>query len=197
MGRPKGSINKKIKPIKLDFEDKLNIEESTEVCMSTESVLEEINVEIDQQRLELEKVRREIEAKKQELSTMALVPVVKDAPAIAKPDESLMEKIAAQKAYDNQMVTGKFLNLRAKGQHKKLPYHKYADDPVKWWHFEHGGVYTIPRGFADQINDHYYTPHFIQKEGAEAVITDPNDPGSGLSGVDTSDKMYSFVPVNF
>lgn len=197
MGRQKGSVNKKKETVQLEFADKLNIEKETGVFMATEAVLEEINVEIDQARLELEKTKREIEAKKQELASIATSSGIKDAPSAKIENKSLLEKIAAQKAYDNQPVTGKFYNLRAKGMPAKLTYNKYADDPVKWYTFEHGQVYTIPRGFADQISEHYYTPHFIQKEGAAAVIADPNNPGSGLAGIDTRDKMYSFVPLSF
>lgn len=90
-------------------------------------------------------------------------------------------------------MTGKFINRRAPGQSAKLTYLKYADDPVKWYTMEDGKVYTIPRGFADQINEYYYTPHFIQKQG----IMDPNAPSSAIHDVDTSNKKYAFTPINF
>ncbi len=195
MGRPKGSLNKKSQIVQLGFENKLKFEESTEVVMSSEALLEEVQQEIDQARLELEKTRLEIETKKQELKSMvSSAPVVKDAPAVVLKDNSLMEKIAQEKLRDNEKVTGKFHNLRAKGMPAKITYMKYADDPVKWYTFEHGEIYTIPRGFAEQINDHYHTPHFIKEEGR---IIDPSNPGTGVHAVDTSDKMYSFTPVNF
>jgi hypothetical protein len=85
------------------------------------------------------------------------------------------------------------MNQRNPGQAVKLPYIKYPEDPVVWHNFEHNKVYTIPRGFADQINDYYHTPRFVQKEGA----MDPNAPMSQISAVDTSNKKYAFVPVNF
>jgi hypothetical protein len=91
------------------------------------------------------------------------------------------------------MVTGKFINRRAPGQTVKLPYIKYGHETPKWWVFEDGKVYDIPRGFADQINDHYYTPKFIQS----TAIMDPNRPASSIQEVDTSNKKYSFVPMNF
>lgn len=224
MGRKKGSINKKNQPVQLNFDSNIkSFDEKTEVLMTTgilEDVaevngtvvnsdkmakdmteLELIQQELDLVRVELEKTKLEIEEKKKALVNVPSVPeVVKDAPTISVEGQSLMAKIAAQKAYDNVMVTGKFSNLRAPGQHVKLPYIKYADDPVKWYKFEHGQVYTIPRGFADQLNGGseenpcYYMPHFIKNEGA---IIDPNQPESGIHAVDTSNKKYMFSPINF
>ncbi len=195
MGRKKGSLNKKVSTVQLDFEGK-QFEEITEVCMTTEKSeeLEVIQQEIDQARIELEKTRFEIEAKKQELKTMPVVAKASETPSITIKDNSLSEKIAAQKLLDNEMVTGKFHNLRAKGQPAKLTYMHHADDPVKWYTFQHGEVYTIPRGFANEINEHYHTPRFIKNEG---IILDPSHPESGIHSVDTSDKMYSFTPINF
>lgn len=217
MGRRKGSLNKKTQPVQLYFEDNnKKFDEKTEVLMTTgilEDVveinektdnlakdmteLEQIQQELDLARLELEKTKLEIEENKK---TIKSLPVVKDAPTASIEGQSLAAKIAEQKIYDNQMVTGKFSNLRAPGQSVKLPYIKYADDPVKWYPFDHGKVYTIPRGFADQLNGGteenpcYYMPHFVKNEGA---ILDPTRPESGIHAVDTSNKKYMFSPVNF
>lgn len=204
MPRPKGSLNKKSQPVQLEFEEIKNIEDRKEVVMTTvqEEDVEAILKELDQARIELQNTKLEIETKKQELKNL---PEIAQSPSVSIPavsikGEGLSEKILSQKAIDNEMVTGKFYNLRVKGQSKKLPYHKYADDPVKWYSFEHGQVYTIPRGFANQINGqdetghYYYTPHFIKNENA---IIDPSNPQSGIHAVDNSDKMYSFVPINF
>ena len=203
MGRKKGSLNKKIQPIQLEFENKKEFDEKTEVCMTDSNIneldkdnaeLEQIQQELDLARIELEKTRLEIETKKQELKTMPVEVKPIAAPSITLKNNSLSEKIAEQKVKDNEMVTGKFYNLRAKGQQAKLTYMHHADDPVKWYTFHHGEIYTIPRGFADEINNHYHTPHFIKNESA---IIDPSNPESGIHAVDTSDKMYSFVPLNF
>ena len=156
--------------------------------------------EIDLAKVELEKIKVEIEEKKKELQFEPRREISAEEKAITKKQISVTneqrasdELIAKQKAYDNVKVTGRFMNQRAPGQPAKLPYIKYEDDPVKWHHFEHNKVYTIPRGFADQINDYYHTPRFIQKEGA----MDPNAPSTQISEVDTSNKKYAFVPVNF
>lgn len=191
MGRPKGSANKP-KPEQLD----LNIGD----IMTDTAVLESIEAEIDKARIELEVTKRQIEEKKQELSKFPIRELdakekeiqEKQVSGFAK-NAGLKEKIEKQKAFDNVMVTGKFINRRAPGQSVKLTYIKYADDPVKWWPFEDGKVYTIPRGFADQIKDHYYRPYFVQKESE----MDPNKPSTAIHEVDTSNKSYDFVPVNF
>jgi len=195
MGRPKGSLNKNNLPIQLEFENNTKeFDKKTEVLMKDSAELEQIQQELDLARVELEKTRLEIEIKKHELKTMPVsAPIVKD-PAVSVKGAALGEKISAQKIYDNEMVEGKFYNLRAKGQSAKLTYMHHADDPVKWYTFNHGAIYTIPRGFADEINNHYHTPHFIKNEG---IILDPSNPESGIHGVDTSDKMYSFVPLSF
>ena len=194
-------MNKKFSSVQLEFDEKKDLEEKTEVCMTIDQAedLEVIQQELDQARIELENTKREIEAKKQELKTVPLAPL-KDAPAVANKDESAKQKIAEMKARDSVMVTGKFYNLRVKGQSVKLPYQKYGDEPVKWHQFEHGKIYTIPKGFADQINGGtetdpmYYTPHFIKNENA---IINPDEPESGIHAVDTTDKKYSFVGLNY
>lgn len=177
---------------------------------SKENDLDVIQTEIDEARLELERTKKELEEKKQELKS---VPAGRE---ISPEENELIErqkakrgakselalKIQKQKDYDNVKVTGKFMNLRVPGQAVKLPYHKYPDDPVKWHPFNHGQVYTIPRGFADQINGGteqspcYYTPRFTQKQG-DQVISDVPGENSAISSIDTSNKRYAFVPVNF
>ena len=148
--------------------------------------LEKINCEIEEHKQKLKRLqRREISPKEQEISDKQVATQVK-----GKATEALIEK---QKAFDNVIVTGKFYNLRNPGQTVKLTYMKYADDPVKWYEFEHGKVYSIVRGFSDQINDYYHTPIFIKNEAP----MDPNKPRSQISSVDTSNKRYSFVPLNF
>ncbi len=223
MGRKKGSLNKKNQPVQLNFDSRIkSFEEKTEVCMAVENEIEKesvpalidtglsdeeadkenqleiLNKELDEARIELERARLDIEAKKRELAALPKEIKAAESPAVAIKDNSLMEKIAAQKARDSVMVTGKFHNLRVKGQSIKLPYLKYGDEPVKWWPFSHGQVYTIPKGFADQINGGtesdpcYYTPQFIKNDNP---IIDPDHPETGIHAVDTSDKKYSFTPI--
>lgn len=169
--------------------DKINLKE-----------LDVIETEIDRARLELEKTKKEIEEQKQALKSLSSshlnakeLAIVDKQIANNNERKALQQKIYDQKAYDNVKVTGRFTNRRAPGQMAKLAYIKYADDPVKWYEFHDGGIYTIPRGFADQINEHYYSPHFIQNTGA----MDPDNPESNIAAVDTSNKKYMFSPVNF
>lgn len=184
----------------------IQMEEKIEGKMSGEIELESLQTEIDLARVELEKTRKEIAEKKSEIELMAKRDITKEEIKIIEKqitnsvkNDALKEKIESQKAYDNERVTGRFMNRRAPGQAVKLPYHKYPDDPIKWYPFEDGKVYTIQRGFADQINGGdetnpcYYTPKFAQKEGA----MDPDRPESQIHHVDTSNKKYAFVPVNF
>ncbi len=102
--------------------------------------------------------------------------------------KALAEKIDAQRDYDNQLVTGKFINRRAPGQTVKLPYYKHEGDVDKWYTFEDGKSYTIKRGFADQLNEEYYTPHFIQS----TAPTEEGNAHSIIESVDTSQKKYAF-----
>lgn len=162
--------------------------------------LETIESAIDKARIELENTKREIEEKKISLNNMSSrehdkkeMEIVEKQVNRNNEGEAIKEKIARQKAYDNEKVTGRFMNRRAPGQPVKLTYIKYEDDPVKWYDFEDGKVYTIQRGFADQINEYYYTPQFIQKPGQ----MDPNRPSSIIHAVDDSNKKYAFTPVNF
>lgn len=171
-----------------------------EVNMSESAVLENIQSEIDAARLELEKTKKEIEEKKHEMKLNSRREISEDEKELVNKQvssssakSSLIEKIESQKRIDGQMITGRFMNRRAPGQPAKLTYIKYQDDPVKWYNFEDGKIYTIPRGFADQINEYYHTPVFNKKEG----VMDPNAPSSQISSVDTSNKKYAFVPTTF
>lgn len=189
----------------------LHVEETQEVIMSETKTLESPEVqtldslesELDRVRIELENTKRNLEEKKHELSSLPKRDISKEEIEITERRKAkataglgLINKIEKQKEYDNQLVTGKFINRRAPGNPAKLTYNKYADDPVKWYTFEDGATYTIPRGFADQLNEYYYTPHFVKKEG-DAQFIDPNRPSSAINDIDTSNKKYAFVPISF
>lgn len=193
-------------------EKTLQMKEKHEVVMSESVVLEGLEAlekEMDEKRLELEQVKRELEEKRAELEKIPARVIENDEKEVMQKHEVLSKEklkgreiIERQKARDNVMVTGKFMNRRAPGQSVKLPYLKYADDPVKWHPFNDGQVYTIPRGFADQINGGtdedpcYYTPTFKQKQG-ELLPSNTVGENSQIAEVDTSNKRYSFVPINF
>jgi predicted RNase H-like nuclease (RuvC/YqgF family) len=187
----------------------LQIEKKPEVVMSETQVLESLETEIDKTRAELEKTKKELEEKKSQLKTMPAREVTEEEMIIVKKQVSmssersaLKEKIEKQRAYDNVLVTGKFINRRAPGQGIKLPYQKHVGDSEKLWEFEDGQVCTIPRGFADQLNGGsendpcHYTPVFINKQG-EHVHSSKLGKNSSIAAVDTSNKKYAFVPVNF
>lgn len=171
--------------------------------------LEQIESSIDLARLELEKTRREIEELKQSKEQYKFVQptreVSEDEKAIAQKHyeignskNALKSKIEAQKEYDDTLVTGRFINRHRPGRAEKLTYHKYSTDPVKWYPFEDGKVYTIKRGFADQINEYYHTPRFIEKTPGSFDIVEQNiGENSAIHHVDRSDKKYAFVPVGF
>jgi hypothetical protein len=189
-------------PARKYIEDNLSLVEP-------EKELNAVQIELDLARLDLEKTKLEIEQKKHELNLMKVTPSREISPqeldlkekqvSMSHEKTTLKDKIDKQQAFDSIMVTGRFINRRAPGQPVKLPYIKYITDPVKWYPFEDGKVYTIPRGFADQLNGGspddpcYYTPKFIQKAGE----MNPDAPQSAIHSVDTSNTKYSFVPINF
>lgn len=208
MGRPKKNKHLQVKE---NFEvimtkasdetvEKIKQHKEDIIEKNEEIILESINVEIDVSRSELEKLKQEIEERKLALKNLNAREYDAKETAISEKqlthgheEASVKEKIAEQKRYDNQKITGRFMNRRAPGQPAKLTYIKYEDDPVKWYEFNDGGTYTIPRGFVDQINEHYYTPHFIKNEAP----MNPDNPESGIHAVDTSNKKYAFVPIGF
>jgi len=179
------------------------IKQTEEVQMSEELEQEKIASELDVMRLELEKAKIELEERKREIESLSSRPYDEEESEISDKQinvslnkAELKKKIERQKYIDNQPVTGKFMNRRAPGQSVKLPYIKYEDDPVKWHYFEEGKVYTIPRGFADQINEYYNTPTFKQKMGEQSHSNIVGE-NSAIAHVDTSKKNYAFVPVGF
>lgn len=66
--------------------------------------------------------------------------------------ESATKKVELLKQFESELVTGKFLNLDLPGKSVKLPYQRHKGDRCQWWVLEHNKVYTIPRGFANQLN---------------------------------------------
>lgn len=207
MGRRKKNNSLQIEEKEVLMKDSTVLENP--IPANDEKILEAINSEIDVARLELAKTQLEIEEKKHQLELMKITPgreidarereLIDKQVGMSNESRTLKEKIEKQKAHDNVMVTGRFMNRRAPGQPVKLPYVKYETDPVKWYPFEDGKVYTIPRGFADQLNGGtdedpcYYTPQFSQIQGE----MDPNKPQSAIHNVDSSNKKYAFTPVNF
>lgn len=189
-------------PARKYIEDNLHLVEP-------EKELDAVQTELDLARLDLEKTKLEIAQKKHELSLMKVTPsreidakereLIDKQVTMSNEKQTLKEKIEKQKAYDSVMVTGRFMNRRAPGQPAKLTYLKYETDPVKWYTLEDGKIYTIPRGFADQINGGdemmpcYYTPKFTQIAGE----MNPDRPQSSIHEVDTSNKKYAFVPMGF
>jgi len=186
----------------------VHIEEKQEVLMSDEQELESLQTELDLARCELQKTKLEIEENKQQLQQINTRRELDEqekgliAKQIARTDakDAAREKIEAQKVYDSEMVTGRFINRRSPGKREeKLTYQKHGHEPVKWYPFDDGKVYTIPRGFADQINGGtiedplYYTPRFKQGQ----IEQDPSKPQSAINEIDTSDKKYAFVPLGF
>ena len=210
MSRPKKN---KVLQVKKNIEVKMTeeiiekpIEMGVAIQENQEVLLDGLATEIDMSRLELAKINKEIEERKQSLKLMSSREIepreqeIMDRQAVKKVERtSAEEKLARMKEYDCEKVTGRFMNRHRPGQPIKLPYMKYPEDPCKWWPFEDGKVYTIPRGFANQINGGdesdpcYYVPKFIQKEGP----MDPDQDVSQLHSVDSSRKRYAFVPVGF
>ena len=96
--------------------------------------------------------------------------------------------INTKRDFDSQMVKGKFMNLRAPGQPVKLTYHKYSTDIEEGWKtFNHGEIYTIQRGFADQINNHYAKISFNKGTGQM----------NALEAAPSRSPIYAFVPLEF
>ena len=177
-----------------------------EVTMSLETELEAVKVELEATKLEV--LKAQIATAQAELAALKTETVVEEKRSLRTldPDEvalnekhvsrtsessALKEKIEQQKKRDNQMVRGKFINRRAPGHPAKLTYNRYIDDPVKWYDFEDGKIYTIKQGFVDEINEHYFTPIFIQKTGP----MNPDEPESQVDHVDNSNKKYAFFPL--
>lgn len=204
MGRQKKVLSLQIEEKKNEVVMTQEIEQENLEKEALEATLESIQQETDQARLELERVKQEIEEKKQEaksftprrdISEDEQTIIDKQVTNINK-KKSSNEVIERQKAYDNVMITGRFMNRRAPGQTAKLTYNKYATDPVKWYVFKDGGTYTIPRGFVDQINEYYHTPMFVQKDGPQN-LTNTIGENSQIAEVDKSNKKYAFVAVGF
>jgi len=194
-------IMKKDEQMELDLKESVDeiaqvVDETAILIDDHAAQLEALEQELDQKRIELENTKRMIEEKKQEYKFTPGRVIDEDERLLidkqvhmSKEKIAVKAKIERQKALDNQMVTGRFMNRRAPGHLAKLAYYKYEDDTApKWIEFRDGATYTIKKGFADQINGGtendpcYYRPFFTQKEGA----MDPDNPESQIEAVDTT-----------
>ena len=52
---------------------------------------------------------------------------------------------------DSKPVTGRFKYFECPGETLKFPFRKHKKDPMKWYTFVDGEVYTIPRGVASHL----------------------------------------------
>lgn len=190
---------------KVDMEEK-----SLTIVPPALEELEMLETSLDSVKSQLLAAQRELDEKKQEMKDLEMkkyhAPVYEKR-ELDEQEKSIVErqlhgftknaglkaKIEAQREYDNQMVTGRFINRKQPGGTAVLTYSKYPDDFPTWKHFKDGCTYTIKRGYADQINEHYHTPAFIKNEGS----MEDSDNGTAIHSVDTSDKKYAFVPVGF
>lgn len=195
MARPKNIKPKKEEPMSVAVEQPSD-------SVAQEVQLESLQTEMDLARKELEETKTLIEARRAELKSMNNREYDKKELEISEKQitqgsekSALKRKIEAQKEYDCQMVKGRFLNQRSPGQKVKLTYQKYDTDQSKWWEFAHNGIYTIPRGFADQINEYYAKITYAQKQ--DDVIRNPNEPGTALEHTPVRQQIYSFVPLSW
>lgn len=182
---------KKFNNVHSEHKEESHMHESNVAVLEPEASQEiVINEEAEALKDEILKLKIELENAKKPVT---ILEPSKSAMTTIIPDKTKQSIVDQNKAYDSVKVTGKFINRRAPGNGVKLLYQKYAENPVKWYEFQDGKVYTIDRGFADQINNHYYRPAFIQKQGD----MHPDAPTSAILEVDDSNKLYSFVPINF
>lgn len=167
------------------------------------SLIESANQELDQIRRDLEKAKLELEAKQTEMKLMKVkrelddqeIEIMNKQISRGNDVKAKLSELEKQKAFDNVKVTGKFLNQKYPGRTEKLTYVKYASDEAKWYTFHHNKVYTIPRGFADQINEYYADITYRQKQ--ENVVLDPTNPGTALENEPVRVQKYAFVPTQF
>ena len=145
MGRRKGSLNKKSEEIQDEKNEVVMSDVATMEPIATEAVLDSVQTEVDLARAELERLKYQIEEKKKEFEFVPRRDISPEEKRISEKqvtmtneNKSANQLIEKQKAWDNQLVTGKFINRRAPGQPAKLTYLKYADDPVKWYTFQDG-----------------------------------------------------------
>lgn len=198
MGRKKGSLNKK-KHVQQEVKrEEVMTEVKHQEELSHEKDLDLIETEIDIKRLELEKLKLEIEERKLSLRTMSAREVSDEEMVIVKKqiaghskNAALAEKIEKMRIHDSDLVTGRFINRFRPGQSVKLTYARHKGDVDKWYILEDNKVYTIPRGFMDDLNNHYHTPIFTQKQGE----MDPDRPCSAINEVDRSKKKYAFFEI--
>ena len=183
---------KHIDGAKMEEEKELTILDSEKESSELENL--KLKIELEKAKNELEELRSKAKESSGRVVDEFEQAIIDRQIARTNENKTIKEKIRSQKAYDNVPVTGRFMNRRAPGQMAKLTYIKYEDDPVKWYEFYDGRTYTIPRGFADQINEHYHTPVFVQRQGP---IENPDDPGSQIADVDTSNKKYAFVGLEY
>ncbi len=70
----------------------------------------------------------------------------------------LARNMESLRARDAQMVRCRFKNYEHVGGDLKFCFKKYKHDPMETYHFEDGGVYTVPIAVIKHINQDCYVP---------------------------------------
>jgi hypothetical protein len=147
--------------------------------------------------------KRSPRAKKSAPSVAEVVPapvaavqaVPKDIPVYISPREQWRRdtaaKVAKERAYKSQLVTGKFIFNECPGGELKFPYLEYPGDQKVNYTFKHDGIYTIPLGVAMHLNDNCSYPEYHHNM----------DQGKSVNAaaiyITTKVHRTSFIPLSF
>lgn len=101
------------------------------------------------------------------------------------------EKVAKERAYKSQPVTGKFLFNECPGGLLEFPYREFPGDELVHYKLRHDNVYTIPLGVAMHLNDRCsYFEYQHNMDNGKAI---------DIRNMYIQSKVHrtSFIPLNF
>ena len=121
--------------------------------------------------------------------------IVESVPHYIDPEETrrreLRAKQEAEKRYDHEMVTGKFLFNECPGGELKFPFLKYRGDQLVHYTMQHDKVYTVPRMVARHLNDNCWYPEYQHNmDNGKAV-------DATKMYITTKIHRVNFIPLDF
>jgi len=141
-----------------------------------------------------EKKKRAPRSKPMEALKATPVEVPTPAPYIDPRENAKRElaaKIAAERAYKSQMVTGKFLFNECPGGELKFCYREFPGDQLINYTMKHDSIQTIPLGVAIHLNDRcsYYEYQHNLDNGKAVDVKDMY--------IQSKVHRTNFIPLNF
>lgn len=103
-----------------------------------------------------------------------------------KPDAK--KKAEALKKEEQKIIRARYINRRGKNERLRMPYCRWAGEPIQTWNFIPEEEYEVPYGLVKQVNSN-------KGLAKRSDLCDAN--GVPMLKDDGYERIHEFVPVSF